>query len=76
MAADISSFLAQSRNEEPVVEEDFVQEPPGVGYKEDQSHTFEGETSEETFEEVAKIPTPEEVENAVTEMEGHRHNTR
>ncbi len=70
MAADISSFLAQSRNEEPVVEEDFVQEPPGEDTRE-QSHTLEGETYEETFEEVAKIPTPEEVENAVTEMEGH-----
>ena len=39
MAADISSFLAQSRNEEPVVEEDFVARTSGcAGIEED--HTL------------------------------------
>jgi hypothetical protein len=74
MAADISAFLAESRSEEPApVEEDFVQEPPGQDTRE-LTHTLdESGTYEESEEEVAKIPTPEEVENAVAEMESHSH---
>jgi tetratricopeptide (TPR) repeat protein len=72
MAADISQFLAQSRDEEPAVEENFVAEPPGNGAATEEDHVllasvdspFDGPP-----EELSKIPTPEEVENAVAEME-------
>lgn len=71
MAADISQFLAESRSEETASEEDFVQEPPGEDVMEE-DHTMIA-PSESPFyeppEELSKIPTPEEVENAVAEME-------
>jgi hypothetical protein len=72
MAADISQFLATSRDEEPAAEENFVTEPPGNGAATEEDHVllaavdspFDGPP-----EELSKIPTPEEVENAVGEME-------
>lgn len=72
MAADISQFLAQSRDEEPAVEENFVAEPPGNGAATEEDHVLLA-TVDSPFdgppEELSKIPTPEEVENAVAEME-------
>ena len=71
MAADISQFLAQSRDDEPVNEENFVKEPPGEAAIEE-NHVLVATVEspfEESPEELSKIPTPEEVENAVAEME-------
>jgi tetratricopeptide (TPR) repeat protein len=71
MAADISQFLAQSRDDEPVNEENFVKEPPGEAAVEE-NHVLVATVEspfEEPPEELSKIPTPEEVENAVAEME-------
>jgi hypothetical protein len=74
MAADISAFLAQSRNEEPAAEEDFVQEPPGVSTtEEDHSVNVQQESFDEMETTASKIPTPEEVENAVAEMDSPAH---
>ncbi|HSE42578.1 MAG TPA: tetratricopeptide repeat protein [Acidobacteriota bacterium] len=73
MAADISAFLAQSRSEEPVVDEDFVQEPPGFDKTEElQVVPPVDESYEEHEEERSQIPTPEEVENAIAETETHK----
>ncbi|MCI0615617.1 tetratricopeptide repeat protein [bacterium] len=72
MAADISQFLAQSRDEEPATEENFVAEPPGNGAAVEENHVLVDAVEspfEEPPEELSKIPTPEEVENAVAEME-------
>jgi len=72
MAADISQFLAQSRDEEPAVEENFVAEPPGNGAATEEDHVLLA-TADSPFdgppEELSQIPTPEEVENAVADME-------
>jgi tetratricopeptide (TPR) repeat protein len=71
MAADISQFLAQSRDEEPAGEENFVKEPPGDAEIEE-NHVLVATVEspfEEPPEELSKIPTPEEVENAVAEIE-------
>jgi tetratricopeptide (TPR) repeat protein len=71
MAADISQFLAQSRDDEPAHDEDFVKEPPGEAAVEE-NHVLVATVEspfEEPLEELSKIPTPEEVENAVAEME-------
>jgi tetratricopeptide (TPR) repeat protein len=72
MAADISQFLATSRDEEPAAEENFVAEPPGNGAATEEDHVLLA-TVDSPFDgppdELSKIPTPEEVENAVAEME-------
>lgn len=72
MAADISQFLATSRDEEPAAEENFVTEPPGNGAATEEDHVLLA-AADSPFdgppEELSKIPTPEEVENAVAEMQ-------
>ncbi len=77
MAADISQFLAESRSEGPAPEEDFVQEPPGeAAMEEDHAMIAPSESPfDEPPEELSKIPTPEEVENAVAEMEQKQNET-
>ncbi|PWT92039.1 MAG: hypothetical protein C5B54_04205 [Acidobacteria bacterium] len=61
-AADISTYLAESREEDEPVEDEFIQAPPAVT----ESTVVRTEVLEEIVEEdnnAVRIPTPEEVEN-------------
>lgn len=68
MAADISTFLAESRVEGPATTPDFVQEPPAPPEPVAEELSPESEVLTEPVVEEPRIPSPQEVENETRDM--------